>query len=103
MDQPGNISIISKSYLSIHLQWTPPFSLQVSDGINQNDTMHFVVKIMNNLNGETLYKTTAQAEYLYHRYDYVHCHGMVFKIAAVNLVGRGAYSEGIEAGFDGRK
>lgn len=41
--------------------------------------------------------------YVYHRRDYVHCSGIVFKIAAVNQVGRGTFSEGINTGFDGRK
>ena len=101
---PGNISVVSKSYSSIHLQWIPPFSLLVTTGIiNDNNVTHFVVSIMNKLNGRVFYETTNQHEYVYQRRDYVHCSGVLVKVAAVNPVGRGAFSEGIEAGFDGRK
>ena len=100
LDPPGNISIPSKSYTSIHLHWTPPFSLLVTS--NLNDTMHFVVSIINKLTGNELHKITAQPEYVYQRHDYVHCSAITFKIAAVNPVGRGEFSEGIEAGFAGR-
>ena len=58
---------------------------------------------MNKFNGEILYETITQPDYIYQRHDYIHCNEIVFEIAAVNPVGRGAFSEGIEAGFDGRK
>ena len=105
MAPPGIISIVSKSYSSIHFEWSAPFSLQVTaGGIDRStDETHFVVSIMNKFNGNMLYDTTNQYEYVYQRRDFVHCSGVVFKIAAVNPVGRGAFSEGIEAGFDGRK
>ena len=64
--------------------------------------MHFVVSIINKLTGNELHETIAQPEYVYQRRDYVHCSTITFKIAAVNRVGRGEFSEGIEAGFAGR-
>ena len=102
LDPPKNISIVSKSYSSIQLQWTPPFSLLITGDFN--DTMHFLVSITNKLTGNMLYENlmTAQLGYVFHRRDYVHCSRIIFKIAAVNKVGRGAFSEGIEAGFAGR-
>ena len=101
LDPPGNICILSKSYSAIHLQWNPPFSLLNTSDLN--DTTHFVVSIFNKLTSNVLYETTVQPNYVYQRCDYVHCSGFIFKIAAVNQVGRGAFSEGIEAGFTGRK
>ena len=62
---------------------------------------HFLVSIMNKLNGRVLYETTNQHKHVYQRRDYVRCSGVVVKIAAINPVGRSAFSEGIEAGFDG--
>jgi hypothetical protein len=104
LDPPGNISVISKSYSSIRLQWTPPFSLQVTttSGINNNET-RYVVSIMNKFDGIVFHATTNDREYVYQRRDFVHCSGIVFKIAAINPVGRGTFSEGFEAAFDGRK
>ena len=64
--------------------------------------MHFVVCIINKLTGSELHETIAQPEYVYRRRDYVHCSAIIFKIAAVNQVGRGEFSEEIEAGFAGR-
>lgn len=101
LDPPVNISIVSHSYSSIHLEWTPPFSLQITG--NLNNTMYFMVSIIHKLTGKELYEMTVQPEYVYYRHDYEHCSGVVFKIAAVNLVGRGDFSEGFEAGFAGRK
>ena len=63
--------------------------------------MHFMVCIINKLTGSQLHETTAQTEYVYRRRDFVHCSAITFKIAAVNRVGRGEFSEGIEAGFAG--
>ena len=104
LDPPKNISVVSKSYSSIHLQWTPPFSLQITTGVtNNNNLTHYVVSIVNKFNGKMFSETTDQHEYIYRRRDYVHCSGVVVKIAAVNPVGRGTFSEGIETGFDGRK
>ena len=107
LDPPGNISVVSKSYSTIHLQWTPPFSLQVNttNGINNynNNETHFVVSVMNKFDGKVFFDTANQCKYVYHRRDFVHCSGIVFKIAAVNPVGRGAFSEGFEATFEGRK
>ena len=103
LDPPGNISIVSKSYSSIHLEWSVPFSLQITTGGISNNVTHFVVSVANKFNGKVFYETANQHEYIYHRRDFVHCSGIVFKIAAVNPVGRGAFSEGIEIGFDGCK
>lgn len=61
LDPPGNISIVSKSYLAIHLEWTPPFSLQVTGAITNNVT-HFVVSILNKFNKKVVYETTDQCE-----------------------------------------
>ena len=103
LDPPGNISVVSKSYSSIHLQWMPPFSLQVNTTNGVNNETHYVVSIMNKFDGKVFFETVNQREYVYHRRDFVHCSGVVFKIAAVNPVGRGTFSEGFEAAFDGRK
>ena len=103
LDPPGNISIVSKSYSSIHLEWSVPFSLQITTGGISTNVTHFVVSVVNKFNGKVFYETTDQHEYIYQHHDFVHCSGVVFKIAAVNPVGRGVFSEGIEAGFDGRK
>lgn len=102
LDPPGNISVVSISYSSIHLQWTAPFSLLITSGINTNVT-YFVVRVLNKFSREVVYEMTNQSEYVYHRRDYVHCSGVVFNIAAVNQVGRGGFSKGIDTGFDGRK
>ena len=64
--------------------------------------MHFVVSIINKLTGNELHETIAQPEYIYQRRDYVHCSAIIFKIAAVNQVGRSEFSDGIEAEFAGR-
>ena len=103
LDPPGNISVVSKSYSSIHLQWTPPFSLQVNTTNGVNNETHFVVSVTNKFDGKVFYDTANRHEYAYHRRDFVHCSGVVFKIAAVNPVGRGAFSKGFEATFEGRK
>ena len=103
LDPPGNISVVSKSYSSIHLQWTPPVSLQVNTTNGDNNETHFVISIMNKFDGKMFFEIANRHEYVYHRRDFIHCSGVVFKIASVNLVGRGAFSEGFEAAFDGRK
>ena len=103
LDPPGNISIVSKSYSSIHFEWSAPFSLQVTAGGICNNVTNFVVSIMNKFDGKMFYETTNQHEYIYQRRDFVHCSGVVFKIAAVNPVGRSAFSKGFETGFAGRK
>ena len=64
--------------------------------------MHFVVSTINKLTGKVLYEMTAHPEYVYHRRDYEHCSGVIFKIATVNQVGRGEFSEEFKSGFAGR-
>ena len=62
-----------------------------------------MVSIMNKFDGKVFYEIVNQHEYVYHRRDFVHCSGVVFKTASVNPVGRGVFSEGFKAAFDGRK
>ena len=50
-----------------------------------------------------LSETTTLPEYTYYRRDYLHCKKIMFRIAAMNEIGRGNLSEIIEASFNGRK
>lgn len=97
MDLPENLTIISSTYSSIHLKWIPPFTLEITD----EDSTMTVYEVI--VNGEVISETVMEPEYIYHRHDYVHCGRIVFQVAAINEVGRGNVSEGIEAGFLGRK
>ena len=98
---PVNLRVISVTHSLIHFVWSPPFTLQISE---DNSETEYEVTITTTANGnDTLSDIVMEPEYIYHRRDYVHCGKIAFQVAAINRVGKGNKSNGIEAGFFGRK
>jgi hypothetical protein len=101
LDPPVNVSIISFTYSLIHFVWNPPFTLQISENTSR---ILYEVTIMTPANGnDTLSIMVPEPEYIYHRRDFVHCGKITLNVAAINEVGQGNKSIGIEASFLGRK
>lgn len=100
LDPPTNISVMSSEYSIIHFKWIPPFTLKVN---NSSRLIKYEVVITDSANDEDLIEVVMQPEYMYHRRDYEHCAKVRFQVAAINEVGKSNRSEGIEAGFFGRK
>lgn len=100
LKQPTNLTVVTRTHLSVHLKWTPPFTLNVSTQ-QEPAIQHYVIFLTKTINGreEREEIMTANSSYTYNRQHFSHCLKINFQVAAVNQVGRGNLSVNLDTSF----